>query len=166
MVNEDVDYNAETDQIIKRKADYLAVNYMELIPVTIKIVQEQQQLIETQAAEIEALNERMAQIERLLQQNTSVQIIELKRKANKVFLQQNQPNPFSTTTTIEYSIPETAKEGKIVITDLDGSVLKTVIVKDKGQLEIAAHSLPAGTYTYSLVVDGKIVATNKMVLTR
>ena len=81
-------------------------------------------------------------------------------------LAQNQPNPFSETTIIEYAIPEKANESKIIFTDLNGSVIKTVAVNGIGQLEITTPNFPAGTYTYSLVLDGKVVATNKMVLTK
>lgn len=93
-------------------------------------------------------------------------------------LEQNIPNPFSNTTTIRYTLPEKFATAQIVITDMNGKTLKQVNLSNssptggswkgagKGFVNIDASTLSAGTYNYSLVVDGKLVATKQMVLTR
>ncbi|MEM6699038.1 MAG: tail fiber domain-containing protein, partial [Bacteroidota bacterium] len=143
----------------EKKGEQLGVSYTELIPVLITGIQEQQ-------VQIETLEERIEQLEQLILKSSNTQSIEIETTPNSYHLKQNQPNPFSETTIIEYAVPKEANESKIIFTDLNGSVIKKVVVNGTGQLEITTPDLPAGTYTYSLVVDGKIVATNKMVLAK
>ncbi|MEL6717960.1 MAG: tail fiber domain-containing protein, partial [Bacteroidota bacterium] len=145
---------------------FLGVDYIKLIPILTRAIQEQHSIIEEKEDQIEQLHERVAKLEQMFEQLVSQQSIELEKPSDKFCLKQNQPNPFSTTTTIKYSIPETANESKIIFTNLNGLVIKTVAVNGTGQLEITTPDLPAGTYTYSLVIDGKIIATNKMILTK
>jgi hypothetical protein len=83
-------------------------------------------------------------------------------------LEQNTPNPFDQSTVIHYTLPASKKFGtaQIIITDETGKVLKqqNISTSGKGMLNIHAGSLAAGTYNYSLVVDGHLVDTKRMVL--
>ena len=49
--------------------------------------------------------------------------------------------------------------------DYSGKVLRIVDIKEKGpgQLHVFAPNLSNGTYIYSLIIDGKVVETKKMV---
>lgn len=161
----DVDRNKK-GQLERKPVEILGMNYSKLSVVLINAIQEQQTLIEEKDQQIEDLEARIAKLEQLILPSHNTQTVELNAVPKTAYLKQNQPNPFSTTTTIDYNIPETVRQAEIIITDLNGAVLKKVVVEGQGQLEIAANSLSAGTYTYSLVMDGEIVATNKMVLTK
>ncbi len=55
VVNDDIDYDPETGEKIVTKGQYKALNYDQLIPVLVKAVQEQQQIIEEMKKEIELL---------------------------------------------------------------------------------------------------------------
>jgi hypothetical protein len=92
---------------------------------------------------------------------TSIHDIEL---ANNAVLYQNSPNPFGNGTTIKYFIPENAI-GQIVFFDEFGNKIKVIQVEDKGmgQLNVSASNLAAGMYSYSLVVNEKIIDTKKMI---
>ena len=83
-------------------------------------------------------------------------------------LEQNIPNPFSENTIIRYYIPQNTGNGVIKIYSLDGSELKSISVSTKGfgNVEISGKILSAGTYTYMLLLDGKVVDTKQMVLTK
>jgi hypothetical protein len=83
-------------------------------------------------------------------------------------LNQNMPNPFNHTTTISYGLPESYSSAKIIIKDLMGKVLKQVTVSGhgKGSVTVDAFSLTAGAYQYSLYVDGKIISTKQMLVTK
>lgn len=83
-------------------------------------------------------------------------------------LQQNQPNPFRENTMVNYFIPNTAQNAHIQVTSVDGKVLGIVKIQEKGQGQatIKAATYPAGTYYYSLIVDGQVFETKKMVLTK
>ena len=78
-------------------------------------------------------------------------------------LSQNIPNPFSNTSIIRYELPETSS-GEIEIMDIIGKVWKSIKLNHaKGQVVVEASEFPTGTYFFSLKVNGKTVATRKMV---
>lgn len=52
VVTEDIDINPETGEIQRKKGEYIAMNYQELLPVLINAIQEQQDQIEALKAEI------------------------------------------------------------------------------------------------------------------
>jgi flagellar hook assembly protein FlgD len=84
------------------------------------------------------------------------------------FLEQNIPNPFSNSTTINYTLPQQYSSAQIIITDKNGSVLKQINLntKGKGSVTIKASILSSGAYQYSLIIDGKIIASKQMEIIR
>ncbi len=86
---------------------------------------------------------------------------------NAAFLQQNVPNPFKNTTTIGYMLPQKFIDAQIRITDKSGKTLKAInIAGSKGNVTIDASTLSSGAYQYSLIVDGKLIATKQMVIAK
>ena len=83
---------------------------------------------------------------------------------NNIILNQNVPNPFAESTVITYSIPATVQKAQIHFYDSQGKLINSVEIAEKGngQLNVFANDLSTGVYTYSLVADGKVVATKKM----
>jgi hypothetical protein len=86
-------------------------------------------------------------------------------------LEQNIPNPFNRSTTINYALPQHRAPGgtaKIIVVDKAGKVLKEANVSDygKGSVQVDASTLASGAYQYSLYVDGKKVDTKQMVLAK
>jgi len=83
-------------------------------------------------------------------------------------LYQNIPNPFGEGTAIRYFIPDGVNDARIVFYDEYGSEIKNVPISDSGngQLNVNSMNLASGIYTYSLIVDNKIVDTKKMVRTK
>jgi trimeric autotransporter adhesin len=87
-------------------------------------------------------------------------------------LEQNEPNPFTGATRINYFLPDEAlvKSGRaqLIITGVDGKELQRVTLAQGGRahIDLQTRTYPAGTYQYSLVVDGQIIATKRMVLQR
>jgi hypothetical protein len=88
--------------------------------------------------------------------------------ADVASLQQNVPNPFNSTTYIQYYLPSTASAGTLVISDMNGQTLKQFSISSTGfgKQTIAPGQFAQGTYTYTLYVDGKRIDTKQMVLTR
>ncbi|MCW3104413.1 MAG: hypothetical protein JWO09_2853 [Bacteroidetes bacterium] len=99
-----------------------------------------------------------------LQTANNVTDVQLSNK-NIVVLDQNSPNPFAEQTTINYYLPEDVKTAQMLFYNSNGLLIKTVELtsKGKGQVNVFANDLTKGVYTYTLVVDGKIVETKKMV---
>jgi hypothetical protein len=135
--------------------NFKAVNYLELIPVMIKGMQEQQAVIERQQVQLDELK---TLVQTLSQQGGRTGL-------SSAFLKQNSPNPFNNNTIISYYIPDNAGYSQIKITDIKGSVIKTFnTVKGEGQINIRNGELSAGTYNYTLYINNQKVDTKQMVL--
>ncbi|MCU7551393.1 hypothetical protein OCK74_19885 [Chitinophagaceae bacterium LB-8] len=81
------------------------------------------------------------------------------------YIEQNVPNPFNNSTIIGYYVPQEAYTFNLHITDMRGTVVKTLnLTKGKGQVIINNKEFTEGTYIYSLWIDGKQVDSKKMVL--
>jgi hypothetical protein len=82
-------------------------------------------------------------------------------------LEQNIPNPFHENTTIKYYLPRDMRTASIIITDLSGVQMKQFDLSGGqgfGQVLISGGAFAAGTYIYTLTVDGKVVDSKRMVL--
>jgi hypothetical protein len=96
----------------------------------------------------------------------SINTIEVElNDANIIVLDQNQPNPFAEQTAITYNIPQNTGFAQILFYDINGRQIKAVDItaKGKGQLNVYANDLTNGMYSYTLIADGKIIDTKKMV---
>ena len=83
-----------------------------------------------------------------------------------VRMDQNKPNPFSESTVIGLNIPEKTQKADIFIYDLSGKQIKSIPVSERGETNITVYAseLSAGMYIYTLVVDGKVVVTRRMLV--
>jgi len=83
-------------------------------------------------------------------------------------LSENFPNPFSKTTRIEYSLPESGQV-QLKVYDIYSKVTATIINKlqDAGHydIEFNGSDLPNGVYTYTLEVNG-VTLSRSMVLVK
>ena len=87
---------------------------------------------------------------------------------DQAILEQNMPNPFDERTYINYYLPEGNETAVINVYEMrTGAVVRSFPLSRKGhgQITVEAQNLAAGTYTYSLIVDGRIISTKKMILT-
>jgi hypothetical protein len=82
-----------------------------------------------------------------------------------IILEQNMPNPFNEQTTINYYLPDGTGKAQLLFYNAQGRLIQStdLIQKGKGLVNVFASDLSNGTYTYTLVVDGKIIETKKMV---
>lgn len=96
-------------------------------------------------------------------QNNSINIHDLEL-ANNAVLYTNIPNPFDQSTTIKYFVPENS-EAQIIFYDEFGNKINELNVTERGmgQINISASNLAAGMYSYSLIVNGKLIDTKKMI---
>jgi len=86
---------------------------------------------------------------------------------DKVALGQNRPNPFGTSTIIDFSITEAGRV-KVVLYDLNGRPVRLLMneMKDAGFYTIPVHrdNLGAGLYYYKLEFGGKTYVKKMMIL--
>lgn len=98
-------------------------------------------------------------------QNTKEKTLQI-QLANNMVLYQNEPNPFGESTVIRYFIPENITSNVfIVFNDMFGNEIKKVEITTKGFGNINANSenLASGIYSYSLIVNGNVIDTKKMI---
>jgi len=81
-------------------------------------------------------------------------------------LSQNVPNPFTYETRIDYSIPATVTNASIEVYDLVGKKMATypLSVKGESSLKITTNGLAPGVYIYSIMGDGKAIASKRMII--
>ena len=79
----------------------------------------------------------------------------------------NVPNPFKQETRIRYALTDNVREARLCIYDLSGKQLACHRLMGRGEsaFTLRAASLMPGIYLYSLIADGKVVDTHRMVVT-
>jgi hypothetical protein len=82
-----------------------------------------------------------------------------------VVLDQNVPNPFAEKTVISYNIPTDVKKAQILFFNAAGKLIQSadITTTGAGELTVFANDLSNGVYTYSLIADGKVLDTKKMI---
>ena len=182
-------------ELVTHNGKFHLVNYNGFIPFLTQGIQEhetriealEQNLAKEKDAEIERLrnenNElknRIASIEEQLSkicnlpcfQNDAESIknstINTGKLEDAPLLEQNEPNPFDQTTIIRYYIPESAQRTNIVVKNMDGKTVGDFNITEKGHGSIQVNSglLSAGSFYYSLIIDGSVIDTKKMILTK
>jgi hypothetical protein len=135
---------------------YLSVNYTAVIPVLVEAFKDQNKEIDKLKEEIKLLKSQINKSDSLIDNDL-----------NSAILEQNSPNPFKDNTTINYVIPESASNAKVIIYDLQGKqIIKYDITsKGKGSVTVQSRELIAGMYMYTLIIDGKEISSKKMILT-
>jgi hypothetical protein len=164
-----LNYNFSGVDAAKNDNDLYGLRYSEFVVPLVKAVQEL-------SKENNELRSRIEKLESLMSTQQSTTIHQLagasgqtaKITSNTSTLEQNMPNPFNRTTTINYTLPQQFSTAKIIITDNTGKAMKEVKVTGSGKnsLTVDASTLSSGTYHYSLIVDGKLIATKQMMLTK
>ncbi len=157
----------------KNAKDLYGLRYSEFVVPLVKAVQELSKQNDSLKTQNQQLSLRLDKIEAMLSQqnnttNNSISNAQTVTLSGGISLSQNIPNPFQNSTTINYSLPQNFSSAKIIVTDKSGKVLKEINVSGngKGSLHVDASTLSSGAYQYSLYVDGRLIDTKQMVLTK
>lgn len=140
------------------------IDYVSLVPVLVASIQEQQQIIESQNAIIEDIRTQMYKM-----QDTLHQLV-LRRDslatATNSHLDQNIPNPFDEGTSIGYYISTDATMATLYIFNMSGILIDAIniIQFGTGSIDFDGSLLPEGMYVYTLVVDGNIADSKRMMI--
>ena len=96
----------------------------------------------------------------------STSIGEATTDVDVVRMDQNTPNPFNESTVIKLNIPQSTTTANILIYDLNGKQIDKVSVDERGETNVTvyASNLESGMYIYSLILDGKVTVTRKMIV--
>jgi hypothetical protein len=151
----------------KGNSDLYGLRYSDFVVPLVKAVQELSSQNSNLQSQVDSLQ---SQITSILQQLAALKASPITSISggSSPYLQQNAPNPFNSSTLINYYIPSMNNNAQMVITSSAGQVVKSVILSNSGsgQVTINAGELAAGTYFYTLYIDGKLAGTKQMVLTK
>jgi hypothetical protein len=139
--------------------DHYSIRYAEFVVPLVKAFQELN-------AKVEEQQNRIDQLLTLLEENKTVNSERV--PSPEAALLQNNPNPFSTDTQIKMILPKSAVQSDLKIYNLEGTQLKSIIIRERGQVSITldAHELKPGIYLYALIIDNIVIDMKRMVLTK
>lgn len=168
----------QTGKTVKTPSAKLGMQYDAIIPVLVKAIQEQNAIvaekdskIDNQQQQLSQLTDRIASLEAVISHPGSTDgtaRFSMSSENAKPVLGQNIPNPFDNSTLIPFRLPKNCKDASLRITETTtGSILRVIpLVCGETQISIEAGQLASGNYTYSLYVDGNLIDTKQMVLTK
>ena len=134
----------------------LAINYTGLIPLLVESIKD--------------LQKKVAELENrdgVVDVRSSGDVTSNEQNfVPEASLYQNVPNPSSVGTTIRYELPANYSSANLFIYNMSGNQVKNYILNGtSNQVVIAANELPAGTYIYTLAIDGLKIDSKRMILT-
>lgn len=133
---------------------YLAVNYIELVPVLIRSIQELKAELD------EARNAGGANMTR----GGATDISASAQTGNVLY--QNTPNPFKEQTIIRFRLADDAVNAAICIFDMTGKMLKKLPVSSGMEsVTVNGFELGEGMFLYTLMVNNKEIDTKRMIVT-
>ena len=160
-----INYDFSGIDIPKNDKDLYGLRYSDFVVPLVKAVQELSKMNDDKDSEIADLQKQINDLKAIVTgtQNNASAI-----SLSNAFLGQNIPNPFSHDTKIFYTLPQQYGSAQIIVIGKDGKVLKQINISGNGKssLNIDASTLSNGAYSYSLYVNGKLVDTKQMILTR
>ena len=138
----------------------ISINYVEMVPLLVQSINE----LKKELAEL--VGTRRGASASREQKAEATGIEETVSDIDIVRMDQNKPNPFSESTVITLNIPKDTKTATIFIYDLSGKQVKSIPVNERGKTDITVYAsdLAAGIYIYSLVVDGQVKVTRRMMV--
>ena len=153
--------------------EYKAVNYIGMVPVTVRAIQEQQTIIEKQEATIAKQDERIAKLEALVNSLIENKAVTRADAAPVVTTPKTAelnacfPNPTQGLATITYQMGSRTKAAYIAIFNLNGQEMKRISVQPTStSTNINVTELPSGNYFYRLVTDGIATDAQEIVIVK
>jgi hypothetical protein len=168
--------------LISPETTVMTLDYDEFIPILIADAKAKNEVIDSLTEKIDNMQEQMnyfaSCMETLCGSESSMapesgagnggnsQEVKLS-DAQNIVLDQNVPNPFAERTVISYYLPENIKSAQMLFHNEQGKLINTVEVSSRGsgQLNVYGADLSSGIYTYTLVADGNIIDTKRMIKT-
>ena len=159
---------------------FKSINYIGLIPVLTKALQEQQASITTYKDELEAqklinaeqlavnneLREKLDEVLRILELDDDSSSLD-SPEATETSLGQNQPNPFGQATEITYTLSKSVRQANIQIFNMDGKLMGDYpLEKDANAIQLRANEYQPGVYIYVMMADGETIGTRRMIVSQ
>ena len=90
----------------------------------------------------------------------------MNNQMNGFSMEQNIPNPFSRETVVNYTLPQQTGSAYMAVYDLSGKQIASFPLNQKGSsaITISSEKLAAGVYIYSIIDDGKLMDSKRMIV--
>ncbi len=171
------EYDEDGTQRYVGEETYLQVRDSEVKWMLFNAVKAQQEELDAKDAELKDLAAQVAELKEMVQtlagqptsNTTTSEKLDVKLEGtSQVALGQNIPNPFTTETTIEYTVEDDFTTAEMRIFDMNGRLMHTEPITQSGAgvVNIQTANMQSGTYSYSLVVDGKVLGTKSMIMAK
>lgn len=145
--------------IIKDAQGNEYVNYTQLVPILVQAITELK-------TELDDLKEAVAS-SGTRKVNAATNIATNTLDEGRGSISQNTPNPFTGQSTVRVSVPDDASDAYIDILTLNGASVKRIPVSNGlSEVSLSSFEFAPGTYLYTLVVNGKVSETRRMVVSR
>ena len=147
------------DLVVESQDGFLAINYLEIIPLLIRSVQELK-------CELDASKNSNAPVQRETTRTSDAEATAI--DAIVTTLYQNTPNPFTESTLIRCDVADDVVMADLYIYNMNGEQIAEYAVTERGETSITIDggSLNAGMYLYALIADGQVIDTKRMILTK
>lgn len=121
--------------------------------------------IQQLSKEVESLKKEIEELKQFIAAKNNSSLL---TNSSTIQLFQNAPNPFNEKTNIYYQIPNDAQNALCHIFDINGNFIKSYKITElgNGHITINGNELKAGSYIYSLSINGQIIDSKMMVLVR
>ncbi|MBN1599490.1 MAG: tail fiber domain-containing protein [Bacteroidales bacterium] len=155
----------------KRKIGFVAQAVENIVPEVVETLDDGTKAIAYSnmvALLVEAIKEQQVQLEMMNQELSTLRLQLNEFTQNDLNDFGNYPNPVVNETQISLTVPTETIAAKLIIINSNGKLVKEIQIVDRGNsvIKFDANDLISGTYTYSLVADGEILETKKMIVTR
>ena len=145
----------------------VSINYIEMIPLLVQSINELQE-------RVEALEEENSTLKNTYSHSPSRKNGRITNNkitddgTDIISLEQNVPNPFTDKTAIAVNVPKSVRSAALFIYDMSGKQVDKIQITDRGKssISVSGTNLQDGMYLYSLITDGKVIDTRKMILTK
>lgn len=143
--------------VTENQDGYLAVNYIEIIPLLVRSIQELN-------AKVEQYENGSAPIYKAQARTTDATAVD----AIVTTLYQNTPNPFTESTLIRCDVANDVVKADLYIYNMNGDQITEYAITERGETSVVIDggSLNAGMYLYALIADGQVIDTKRMILTK
>lgn len=131
-----------------------SINYVEMIPLLLQSINE----LRSEVAKLKEENNKYSNKKMATDIKDCIE--------SPIELSQNKPNPWNESTEITLSVPESFKNAIVLFFDLKGKQVfeQKLYTSGEQSLKFYAKDFTPGIYIYSLVVDGNLVASKKMLV--
>ena len=145
------------DLVYENEDGTKSINYVEMVPILVQAINEL-------SAKVATLEGGEGTVRKVAAAATNAD--EMGENVQVLSLGQNRPNPFGTTTEVEVSVPESVQSAFVYVYDLQGKKVQQVDITARGKhsVQLNAADLNDGMFLYSLIADGKVVDTRRMIV--